>query len=98
MDIKSARTIPIGELLEDYIENRGFSKKFHELSMAEIWPQVVGEKVASMTGKVNCRNGVLYVECVSRILRNEIMLKAEGIMGALNKAAGCKVVHKIIIL
>ena len=62
-----------------------------------IWPEVVGQMIASRTKSVRVMDGKLFVSFTSAVVRNEIMMVKEGLIRALNEKVGKEVVKEMII-
>ena len=87
--MKEGKTKQIDELVDQVL------LKEHEVCM--IWPEVVGQMIASRTKSVRVMDGKLFVSFTSAVVRNEIMMVKEGLIRALNEKVGKEVVKEMII-
>ena len=62
------------------------------------WPEVLGPTIARYTGKLEIRDGVLYVHIKSAPLRQELFNCRFNLVDKLQKAVGCDGVIKDIRL
>ena len=90
--MKEGKTKQIDELVDQVLRNMGLEQKFKE-----IWPEVVGQMIASRTKSVRVMDGKLFVSFTSAVVRNEIMMVKEGLIRALNEKVGKEVVKEMII-
>lgn len=74
----------------------GIEGKYRDFLACEAWNEVVGNMIASRTRVVGCKAGKLVVECTSSIVRSELSLVKEGLVGSLNGKLGLEVVSDII--
>ena len=88
--MKEGKTKQIDELVDQVLRNMGLEQKFKEHEVCMIWPEVVGQMIASRTKSV-------FVSFTSAVVRNEIMMVKEGLIRALNEKVGKEVVKEMII-
>ncbi len=95
--INQGKTQKLDELVELVLKVLGLEQKLKELEIAEIWPEVVGNMIASRTRKLYIAEGRLFVSFTSAVVRNEILMVKEGVIAALNEKIGSPLVKDIII-
>lgn len=95
--MKEGKTQKIDELVAQVLRQMGLEQKFKEHEVCEIWPEVVGQMIASRTKSLNVIEGKLFVAFTSAVVRNEIMMVKEGLVKALNDKVGREVIREIII-
>lgn len=95
--IRDNRTQKIDELVEAVLKQMGLYQKFKEHEVCNIWPEVVGQMIASRTKSVSISDGKLFVAFTSAVVKNEIMMVKEGLIKALNDKLGERIVKDIII-
>lgn len=95
--MKEGKTQKIDELVAQVLRQMGLEQKFKEHEVCEIWPEVVGQMIASRTKSLNVIEGKLFVAFTSAVVRNEIMMVKEGLAKALNDKVGREVIREIII-
>lgn len=95
--IRDNRTQKIDELVEAVLKQMGLYQKFKEHEVCNIWPEVVGQMIASRTKSVSISDGRLFVAFTSAVVKNEIMMVKEGLIKALNDKLGERIVKDIII-
>jgi len=61
----------------------------------EVWPEVVGPRVAASARAVSCRRGTLYVEVVNAAWMNELGYLKARIQREINEKVGEDVVSAI---
>ena len=96
MEIHKAR--PIGELLAEFIHGSALEQPLLERKVVELWPEVLGPTVAQLTGTIEIRNGVLYVQIRSAALKSQLFDIRHDLVRKLNEAAGANVLKDIRLL
>ena len=95
--MKEGKTKTIDELVEQVLRNMGLEHKFKEYEVSQIWPEVVGQMIASRTKSLNIVDGILFVTFNSAVVKNEISMVKEGLVRALNERVGKCVIRDIVI-
>lgn len=95
MDRQDAQ--PIGEILNQFLkinqlENHVFGEK-----IAEMWQEVLGDKITIATQRIFLQNGLLFVELKSSAMKHEIMMKRTMIATKLNEKLGKDIIKQVII-
>ena len=90
-------TKKIDELVNQVLEGMGLAHKLKEYEIKNIWPEVVGQMIASYTKQIDVVNGKLFVSFTSSVVKNEISMVKEGLIQALNDKVGKPVINEIII-
>ena len=93
------RTTPktVGELMEQLFKSPNIAAKIAEGFLPDIWRRVVGPVVAEQTRQVRLVRGVLFVHITSAIMRNELMMRRDALVRAINKEAGIDIVAQLIV-
>lgn len=95
--MRKRNTESIGEVLKEFFEENQFLKaKIAESRILSGWGQVLGTTVASYTTNIYFRNGILYVQLSSSVLRSELMLSKEKLISTLNEHAKTDIIKNII--
>lgn len=95
--MRKKNTETIGEVLKQFFsENQFFRQKFAESRVITSWSIVLGKSLASYTTNIYMRNGTLYVNLSSSVLRSELLMAKDLLIKKLNDQAGLAVVKDII--
>ena len=86
----------IGDILKQFTKNSNLDAKIFEQKILTLWPEILGDEMASYTERIFLKNGVLYVKISSSVLRNELFMCRSKIIFALNEKLGAKAIHEII--
>ena len=70
----------------------------NEYRLVASWPEVAGERIASLTRDIYIRNGVLNVRLKSPALRADLMLRREEFVKALNRNVGSDVINDLVFI
>ncbi len=95
--MRKRNTESLGEVLKQYFEENQFIKrKLAESRAVTGWSQLLGSMIASYTTNIYLRNGTLYVSLSSSVLRSELLMAKDRLMGKLNEHAGMHIINDII--
>lgn len=83
--------------MEQLFKSPNIAAKIAEGSLPDIWRRVVGPVVAEQTRQVRLVRGVLFVHITSAIMRNELMMRRDALVRAINKEAGIDIVVQLIV-
>lgn len=83
--------------MDQVLRQMGLEQQFKEHEVCEVWPEVVGQMIASRTKSLNVVEGKFFVTFTSAVVKNEMMMVKEGLTKALNDKVGKEVVKEIII-
>lgn len=95
--MKEGKTRRIDELVDQVLKQMGVFQTFKEHEVCQIWPEVVGQMIASRTKKLEVVDGRLFVSFTSAVVRNEILMVKEGLIKALNDRVGKEVIREMVI-
>lgn len=95
--IRDNKTQKIDELVEAVLKQMGLYQKFKEREVCNVWPEVVGQMIASRTKSVSISEGRLFVAFTSAVVRNEILMVKDGLIKALNDKLGEQIIKDIVI-
>lgn len=88
----------ITDLLADFLRENNLEQPYLERRIVEAWPSVLGPTVARYTGKMDIREGVLFVHVKSAPLRQELFQCRFQLVDRLNAAIGATNILKDIRL
>lgn len=84
------------ELIDSFLSRNDKSKLYHERLAVDLWKNETGSFIAQNTGKVQIRNGVLYIQILNASLKFELLGRKSALIEDLNKKIGEDVVKDII--
>ncbi len=87
----------IDKLVKLVLKEQGLDVKLKELELIKTWEKVIGKNVSNATTNLYVKNRKLFVEVRSSIVRNELMLIKTGLIQALNKEVGEKIIDDIVV-
>lgn len=96
--MRRSRPVSIGELWSGFLEeNPVRMRRLAEARIPEVWEQVAGQAVASLTTCVSMKNGVLYIALSSSVARHDIFMRRGALQRKLNERLGMNVISNIIV-
>jgi predicted nucleic acid-binding Zn ribbon protein len=95
--VKKARTPEtIGSIISSVLGERGYLSPCRELEGMRQWPDLVGEKVASVSECTRVDNGVLFVRIASSSWRHEVSYIKKQILDTIKKETPCNTIRDIV--
>lgn len=88
-------SVSIGDAIHNAIEKLGLKSKFQEQRALSLWPEIVGEQIASVTEAYRIRHGELLVSVHHATWRYHLMFQRENYRNQINKNLGADVVRLI---
>ena len=95
--MRRSKTQKIEELVKTILKEQGLDVKLKELELIKTWEKVIGKNVANATTDLYIKNRKLFVQVRSSIVRSELMLIKTGLIEALNKEVGEKIIDDIVV-
>ncbi|MDE6237553.1 MAG: DUF721 domain-containing protein [Muribaculaceae bacterium] len=91
------RTEPesIGDVLRLTIQESNMTGRLDECRAIELWPQLMGERMAGKMSRPKVSCGVMVVYVDSAVLRQELNMRRTGIIEAINSRLGKEVIKSI---
>ena len=85
------------EAMQNYLEALGIDKKMHEAAVLSKWGEIMGEAVDKRTEKKYIKEGILYLEMNSSVMRDELMQKRSEIVKKINEISGFEIIEDIYL-
>ena len=85
----------VGDVLRALLEETSLQNRMEELKAADLWSSVVGESLASLTGRPSVKNGVMAVGVPNASLRHELMMSRTALKEIINKKLGKEIISEI---
>ena len=87
----------IGDILHEIIQSNKLESGLNQISVIDAWKNLMGNGVNNYTRNVTLRNGILYVELTSAVLREELSYGKDKIIKMINEELGKEVVKDVIL-
>ena len=86
------RTKPmlIGEILDEFFSRPYVAAKIAEAKLPDYWREIVGDRVADLTGEFRLDNR-------SSVVRQELFYRRDYLQAELNRRAGVRLVNAVIV-
>jgi predicted nucleic acid-binding Zn ribbon protein len=92
----SNRPQPLGDVLQDVIEQLGLQEKIDEARVVETWAAVAGTDINSVTESVWMKGSTLYVKITSAAWRQELHMNRRKWRQRLNGELETDLVEEIV--
>ena len=87
----------IGAVLNDIIKLNNLQPGIDEVNVKECWKNLMGNGVNSYTKNIILKNGTLYVELSSSVLRDELSYGKSKIIKLINEDLKREVVFQVVL-
>ncbi len=94
----TANSLSIDEALISFLRESGLEESLMGVQVEELWPQVMGSTVASLTRSVEVKNGMLIVHINSAALKAQLFENRYELVRKLNEAVGAQAIRDCRIL
>ena len=88
----------LGKILNQLLDRYGLAERAKEIEALNLWPEVVGEKIAKVTEARELREGRVFVKVANSVWRNELYYLKPEIIKELNLRIGKSIVHDIVFV
>ena len=95
--MKRTEPVLVGDILREFFERPYVARKLAEGRLPDLWQEVVGAHIASLTHTFELKQGILYVGISSSVARQEIFFRRDELMTLLNTRSGHRIVNAIIV-
>ncbi len=93
---KSRPPQKLGTILDNVLSQKGYLSACREAEVVHKWPQLVGDRIASVTSCTESTNGVLYVRVQSSPWRQELSFLKQRILAELKQKTKCASIRDIV--
>ena len=95
--MKREQAKPIKELLPLFIKEMGLETGLNQVRIAALWDKLLGPIVASATRQKQLKEGKLYVQLNSSVVRNYVFTERKNIISKINSEMGKSIITDIIL-
>lgn len=88
---------PIGDVLKQIISVNKLQPGIDQIAVEQAWMTLLGNGVKSYTRRVTFKNGVIYAELTSAVLREELSYGKAKIASMINEELGREVVKEVVL-
>ena len=85
----------VGDVLRSLLEETSLQSRMDELKAVDLWKQIVGEHLATLTGKPYVKNGVMQVGVPNAALRQELSMNRTSLRMIINKKLGKEIIKDL---
>jgi hypothetical protein len=87
----------ISDVLKGFIEANNLQKGMDAVNVRDAWKNLMGPGVNNYTSEIMLKNGTLYVQLTSAVLREELSYGRAKIVAMINEELGREVVKDVIL-
>jgi len=85
----------IGETLQSLLQHMGIEQKINRYKVLDLWPELVGEKIADISNAETVRDKILYVKVKSMTWRTELLFQKPHILKKIESKFGKNIITDI---
>lgn len=93
--MRRTHPVALASVLDAIVDSQKMRGRMDERRAVQLWPKVVGERMAAVAVAIDAAGGRLKLRCYNPVLRQEIMLSREALIQNLNAMAGTEVIKDI---
>ncbi len=86
---------PLSDLIDKIMKSYRLDGKMKEMDILAKWPEMMGIAVSNRTKKIEIRNGILFLEMESSVMRDELLHGKQIIIERINQEAGEKIINDV---
>lgn len=90
-------TEPISDVLKGFITANNLQKGMDAVNVRDAWKNLMGPGVNNYTSEIMLKNGTLYVQLTSAVLREELSYGRAKIVTMINEELGREVVKEVML-
>jgi len=90
-------SLPIKDILSEIMGQPVIRKGINETRAIKAWEAVLGPSVMRITTNIYTKNGILFVNLNSSVIRNELFLNKTKIIDSINEYIGTKTINDIVL-
>lgn len=87
----------IGEILRQYLRVTQLEQHVMETRIAEVWQELLGDRITRETERIHLYDGMLTVVLRSPSLKQEIMMQRTTIRTLLNEKLGADIIKTVFV-
>lgn len=95
--MRRTKIVKVGDLVNDLFRDPVIRRKIAEGRLPDTWAEVAGPGIASCTGEVSYRNGIMTVRITSAVVRHETFMRRSELRDRINVCSGAALVRELII-
>lgn len=96
MDGKWDTSKKLSEVVLEYMRDNNISKQLLEHRAVSLWKVIIGPTAQRCTRNVYIRDGVMFVEMNSSVVRHELLMLKSHIIKKLNESMGENVITDVV--
>jgi len=96
VNIERGNTVGIKQAFNDMLDDYKIDSKYKATIIKKLWLSIMGNTIASRTGKITLYNKKLKVKIESAPLKNELNLSKSKVLEILEKELGKGVIEDIV--
>ena len=85
----------IDDMLQEVLRRYGLAHKVTQYRLIELWPEIVGQRIAEVTNAEKIDNDILYVKVKSMTWRTELLYQKHLIVKKIKDKLGSDVISDI---
>lgn len=96
MSYRKKDIMSLEEALNQFISNKRLNKGLSESLIKQKWSEIVGDVIAKHTKSLYLKDGVLFINFDSAIVKNEFSYNKEKAISLINDKLGYRVITDLV--
>lgn len=93
--MRRSKAEQVGDIVRMFMRQEGLETPYNEYRILSSWEEVMGEGIIRYTGEKYIKNQILFVQILSPVLKNDLMMGRANIVRRLNEKVGSHVISDI---
>jgi predicted nucleic acid-binding Zn ribbon protein len=93
---RKSNNYSLKEVIQQFKRAYGIERKLDEAELMNSWDGIVGKTIVKHTKSMRIKNGVMFVNIDSPVIRNELMMSRTKLVDALNGTVGKSIIKDIV--
>ena len=94
--MKRSQPISVGDAIASTLKNLGFTQRLKRFEVLNLWPTIVGDRIAQVTRAERFEGGKLFVKVDHAPWRNELTFLKKELIAKINSTMNEEVVQEIV--
>jgi Dna[CI] antecedent, DciA len=95
--MRSKNEVTLADAMQLMLKEYRLKSQLDETKVQQLWPQLMGKTIATYTGNITVKRGVLHLQILSAPLRQELSFAKEKIRDLINAEMGTNYIKEVII-
>lgn len=93
--MRRSKAEQVGDIVLMFMRQEGLEGPYNEYKLLKSWDEVLGEGISRFTGEKFIKNQTLFVQILSPVIKQELLMTKSSLVHKLNDKVGSQVINDI---